>query len=346
MGELKIKIGADWVTIANADAVPKALFDAHTILTANSDNTPEALAIDTHSLVARQLTDIVDIVVGMNSLVGRVGLLSDIQSIDVANNTLVGRQGADLVAMPVAVNTIVGRGAGNLEAISMLTSAVVCNQGAGVTALVMDQASVLGKGVGGFLKALDAAEIANILAASLSPLFISSRWYNQSPRWEPDVIVIPLVLATNTIWFYLLRIDQTVSLDALGIHVLTAEAGKNARVAIYSSDGTPQPTTLIVESDPLSLVVGAGTDVTDPVTETELDPGLYWWAINADSTTAATARYNAIASRLNFLGSATPGAEAASIYTEAHAFGAFPATATPVGPTVVANVPLIKFQVV
>ncbi len=342
MAELKIWNGSAWVTIANADAVPNALFDAHTILKADSDNTPVALAVATNTLLGRQAGNINDIPIDNQALVGRQGTV--ITNIAVADNTLVGRSGGDVATISVATNEVVGRRAGNLEAFPVAAQSLVGRQGGQLDDILISASNIVGRTATGSVGALTAAEIADILAASLNPAFISGRWYNQSPGKDPDVVTTALVLATNTIWYYPLLIDQTVSLDALGTYVATAEAGTNARVAIYNSDSTPQPTTLVVESDDLTLAVA--DNVTDPVTETLLPPGRYWWAINADSATAATRRFNTPANNLHVLGSANPGAEAAAIYTEAHALGAFPATATPAGPTAANNVPLIKFQVV
>jgi len=203
---------------------------------------------------------------------------------------------------------------------------------------------LFGRQTGADIDDLTAAQVADILAATLKPAFISGCWYNQSPGMETNFSTIGAVLDTDTIIYYLLKINQTVSFDALGIHVTAAEAGKNARVGIFASDATPQPTTLLAESGNLSLAAAVG--VSDPVTETKLIPGLYWWAINADSTTAAARRIHIPGAGLAVLGASAVGAVAHGKYTEAQALGAFPATATPVGPAYAGYVAGARFQVV
>jgi len=272
------------VSAGGHECVTKEMFDANTVLAADSDNAPSALAV------------------GQNTIVGRAS--GNIVALPIRDdNAIVGRQGGDIDEIVLAAHTLLGRAGGNIDD-------------------------------------LTAAQVADILAATLKPKFISNAWYNQSPGIQTGFSTVGLLLDADTILYYLLLINQTVSFDVLGIHVVTAEAGKNARVGIYNSDATPQPTTLIVETDPLSLA--AMTGVSDPVTETELTPGLYWWAINADSTTAKTRKV--IAS--DVLGASVVAAVPRGKYTEAHALGAFPATATPVGPAYAGYVPAINFQVV
>ena len=328
--------GGSYVVVGRDD------FDANSILAADSDNTPTALNVATNTLVGRQAGNIDDIAVATNRLVGRAG--GDIEGIAVTANTIVGRAGGDIVAIGLSSNAVLGRTGGSLGGIGLALNSLVGRQDGAIIGVTVASSRIVGRKSGGNLDDLTAAQIADILAASLTVPFRSNLWYNQSPQADPDAQNTALVLATDTIWYYLLRIDQTVSFDMLGIAVKTAEAAKNARIAIYNSNSTPAPTTLIVESDPLSLAATGA--VTDSVTETELTPGLYWWACNADSTTAAARRFNSADGKLNVLGATAVGADAATIYVEAHALGVFPATATPTGPNVAEFVPVIKFQVV
>ncbi len=78
--------------------VLKSLFDANTILAANSDDTPAALTVATNTLIGRQVGNIDDLAVGTNTLVGRAS--GNIDALAVAEQTLVGRlTGGDIAAL-------------------------------------------------------------------------------------------------------------------------------------------------------------------------------------------------------------------------------------------------------
>lgn len=82
MAEFKIWDGSAWVTIANADAVPNALFDANTILKADSDNTPVAMVVLANRIIGNAGSGIVAInvpssTVLLNSLTGPEGYTVD-----------------------------------------------------------------------------------------------------------------------------------------------------------------------------------------------------------------------------------------------------------------------------
>jgi len=294
------------VSAGGHECVTKEMFNANTILAADSDNTPAALSVAENTVVARAE--------------------GNIRDISILKNSYLGRHVGGIQSMGVNTNCIVARKSGALGVIGIQPQ------------------RILGRQTGDDINDLTAAEVADILAATLRPAFISGRWYNQSPGMETNFSTTGAVLDTDTIVYYLLKINQTVSFDALGLNVTAAEAGKNARVGIFASDATPQPTTLLAESGNLSLAAAVG--VSDPVTETKLIPGLYWWAINADSTTAAARRIHIPGAGLAVLGASAVGAVAHGKYTEAQALGAFPATATPVGPAYAGYVAGARFQVV
>jgi hypothetical protein len=90
MAELKIWDGSAWRTIAIGGAVLESLFDANSILKADSDNTPVALFVNPNSLVGRQSGDITEINIETNTLVGRQGF-GALGGLNVAANRLVGR---------------------------------------------------------------------------------------------------------------------------------------------------------------------------------------------------------------------------------------------------------------
>jgi len=52
--------------------IAASLFDANTILKADTDDTPEALTVATNSLVGRQAGEIDDIAIGEQKIVGRI----------------------------------------------------------------------------------------------------------------------------------------------------------------------------------------------------------------------------------------------------------------------------------
>ena len=308
-------------SLVRVDASKGGLLQSTEVIVDDSDNmtVPGTVSAGGHECVTKELFDANSVLVAKSDNAPVPLVCGDY--------TLVGRQATYIDDILVGANTLVGRQAtGSITGIGVASSRIV------------------GRTASGAIDALTAAEVADILAPTLKPAFISGRWYNQSPGMETNFSTTGAVLDTDTIVYYLLKINQTVSFDALGLNVTAAEAGKNARVGIFASDATPQPTTLLAESGNLSLAAAVG--VSDPVTETKLIPGLYWWAINADSTTAAARRIHIPGAGLAVLGASAVGAVADGKYTEAQALGAFPATATPAGSSYAAYIAAPRFQVV
>ena len=252
MAVLKIYNGSSFVDIANFDSVPNSLFDANTILVADTDDTPAALTIDE--------------------------------------------------------DTILGR----------ITS--------------------------GNIKAIKGPEVSEVLSGDSYNTWTSNVWYHQSPGEDPDISSTGVVLVADTVYYTPLWISHRVTFDNFGFHVATAEAGKNARIAIYDASGN-EPTTLVVESGNITLASTGASSVA--VTQTTLQAGQYFWASNADSSTAAVRRIVTSESRrVQSLGAGTVGGSPKCLYTEASAFGVFPATATPGSAAAATSIPAARLQVV
>lgn len=197
--------------------------------------------------------------------------------------------------------------------------------------------------VGGAITVGDGVSVAQALYESYWP-WKSNKWFSQSPGLDTDVTAAGFTLVTDEVWYIPLFISHRVTFDGFGFHVVTAEGGKNARVAIYNSSAAA-PSTLVVESANMTLA-GTGA-VTIAVTQTTLQAGPYFWAVNTDASTATVRRLVVLNTTvLSILGSAAPGDDPANYYKEASAFGAFPATATPGTEALAGNLPVFKLQVV
>lgn len=81
-----------------------------------------------------------------------------------------------------------------------------------------------------------------------------------------------------------LVVPGTITVDQVGIQVTTAEAGKNAKLLIYSSTSTGLPASLAIDSGPLSLAATGNVTATLG-TAAVLTPGIYWGFVVTDGTT-------------------------------------------------------------
>lgn len=92
----------------------------------------------------------------------------------------------------------------------------------------------------------------------------------------------------NSLRLHPIVIKERMSLSELGARATTAESAKSFQLAIYAAD----PSTKLPTGNPLGATnsMSAGTTgvMTSPISGTAitLNPGLYWMALNTDSTTA------------------------------------------------------------
>lgn len=103
--------------------VAKSLFDANTVLKADTDNTPEALTVAEQSVVGRADGDIDSLPVGTNELLGRAG--GDLDGLAVGANEVVARGSANIAPVAMATDTVLGRAAGDIDDIAVAEDTVV-----------------------------------------------------------------------------------------------------------------------------------------------------------------------------------------------------------------------------
>ncbi len=210
--------------------------------------------------------------------------------------------------------------------------------------LTVAEDTVVGRITGGNIAAIKGPSVAEVLFGDSFNTWVSNQWYTQSPLFNVSMSSTGEALATDTVEYFPLFITHRVTFDTFGFQVATAESGKNARIAIYNSSAGA-PTSVVVESGNMSL---ASTGiVTVAITETTIQAGAYFWAVNADSSTAATRRFSgSINTVVASLGAASAGVNPHCRYLESSAFGAFPDPATPGSSSVTSWLPLLKLQVV
>ena len=100
-------------------------------------------------------------------------------------------------------------------------------------------------------------------------------------------------LVAGVCYFWPLIVPTRVEIDAVGIQVTTAEAGKFCEVAVYEYDRTDQfqPGAQIATSGALNIAaigIKIGT-----FSDAWISPGKYWWGFSSDS--AGVARWRGCA---------------------------------------------------
>jgi len=129
------------------------------------------------------------------------------------------------------------------------------------------------------------------------------------------------VIAGNQIYVCPFVITRPMSFDCLALRVNVLEAGKHARMGIYSDNGSVYPDTLLVDGGEVSL---ATASYVYAVIDISLPKGVYWTAVLSDAT--GTAQLIMIYQDFKeVLGNTYPGGSSLS-WQAAQAYGALPAT--------------------
>lgn len=103
------------------------------------------------------------------------------------------------------------------------------------------------------------------------------------------------VVGGGTIRMHPIVIKERMLLSELGVRVTTAESGKSFQLAIYAAD----PTTRLPTGNPLGVTASMSAGTTGVVTAAvsggniTLNPGLYWMALNTDTTSAVFQAFGA-----------------------------------------------------
>jgi hypothetical protein len=127
--------------------------------------------------------------------------------------------------------------------------------------------------------------------ALLPSVYVAGRWY--LPDSLASVMSAGLAFGTaNVLRLFPAFISRAVTISDLACFVSTADTGKNIQIGIYaSSPTTAYPTTLVGRTASITLT---GTGVKSAALSggnTVLRPGLYWFAVNSDSTAVVCVRY-------------------------------------------------------
>lgn len=103
------------------------------------------------------------------------------------------------------------------------------------------------------------------------------------------------VLAANSICFIPFAVYQTMTISDIGTRITTTAAGGNIQLAIYANDqATNKPTgTALLSTGNLSTT--SSLNVSQGGFSVQLTPGIYWMAVNADATAAATTQVLSLA---------------------------------------------------
>lgn len=138
-----------------------------------------------------------------------------------------------------------------------------------------------------------------------------------------------IAAAAGTIRFTPGRIRKAVTINALLATITTAAAGGLFQVSVYASDpanGNPTGAPLVTIGSQSTTATG----VIETATSLTLQPGPYWWAVQVDTTGAATAflglsgpwsfQSDAGSATANGLGSAAP----ISAMSKTGTFGTWP----------------------
>ncbi len=136
----------------------------------------------------------------------------------------------------------------------------------------------------------------------------------------------------GTIRLHPIIIKERMSLSELGARVTTSESSKNFQLAIYTSDPASRLPTGAALGSTASMSAGATGAMTGSISggSITLNPGLYWMALNTDTTTAVFQAFGAnstfIAALLGGTASQVSSGTTSSVayLTFAQAFGSWP----------------------
>lgn len=158
------------------------------------------------------------------------------------------------------------------------------------------------------------------------PGYVSGRYY---PSTQQGVAYANSALVANTILLTPMFIKERVTISQLGFRIATNVAG-NAQVALYNIGATSKmPTTLVGNTASISTGTGANVSAALSGGNVTLDPGWYWFAINADNASTcvgivASNNYVSWAFGSATLGNSFSGGAAVCGYTVSQTFGTWP----------------------
>lgn len=122
-----------------------------------------------------------------------------------------------------------------------------------------------------------------LMDAADHPGYISGNWY------YPVGITLATgnSLAGGTVRFTPFIIKSRVTITQIGVRINTAASGGNVQAAVYSHNSAiGRPTGPPIAVTPSLSTTGAGNMAVAPVGgDFTLEPGLYWFGINADNST-------------------------------------------------------------
>jgi len=90
-------------------------------------------------------------------------------------------------------------------------------------------------------------------------------------------------LVTNRIYGIPFPVTRKMTADRIFCDVQTAQADKNARLGIYKDNGNHHPGALVLDAGEVSL---ATTGIKEITISQQMEKGLHWLAIHANSTSA------------------------------------------------------------
>ncbi len=144
-----------------SDYVTKDLFDANTILKADTDDTPVALTVDANRLIGRLTGGIAQIGLGAYRVL--VQQATNLATVLIAPNNVLGRAGGDITDIPLGTNNLLGRQGGNINAIGMGAQTLLARTSGNITSLLVDTSRIVGRTAGGDLNDLTATEVRTVI---------------------------------------------------------------------------------------------------------------------------------------------------------------------------------------
>ena len=100
----------------------------------------------------------------------------------------------------------------------------------------------------------------------------------------PGQVSGALTLVANKLYGRPFFVPRTITIDRIGIRVVTGEAATNAKLAIYNSNASLQPSSLLLDAGIVSLATAEAVSIE---INQQLTKAWYFFALLANSTTAA-----------------------------------------------------------
>jgi hypothetical protein len=141
--------------------VEESLFDANTILKADTDDTPVALEIGTHKLIGRLGGSITAITVGLNRVLAQ--LSTGLTGVFIGANSVLGRAGGEIEDIPLGTNNLLGRKGSDVESIAMGAQTLLARTSGNIVGLGVAASRIVGRTAGGNLNDLTASEVRTVI---------------------------------------------------------------------------------------------------------------------------------------------------------------------------------------